>query len=181
MSYLNIRAPFNRIKVESAEELWDAFMSYMDHSDKTPLVEPKIFNSKDGIRNGNLDKIRPYTIEGLCNHIGMSPATWDKWKRDEVERLTSGDNSHGFFLDVMLQIESIVADQQFQGAAVDVFNASVMSRKLGLKDGMDLTSSDGSMTPKAEMQHEILEAMKRKHSQQPQGEKPSKGDMGLDA
>ena len=53
MSYLEIRAPFNKQKVESAEELWSAFMEYAKQSDNSPLAEPKLFNGKDGLRRGN--------------------------------------------------------------------------------------------------------------------------------
>lgn len=139
MSYLNIRAPFNKQKVESAEDLWSIFMDYIKHSDSQPVVEPKLFNGKDGLRDGNLNKIRPYTLNGLCNHIGMSPYTWDLWKKQEKEKLIELKETTSMFLDVLLQIESIIYDQQYQGAAVDIFNTAIVSRKLGLADKQDIS------------------------------------------
>lgn len=142
MSYLEIRAPFNKHKVESAEDLWSIFMSYLKHSDASPLVEPKLFNAKEGLREGELDKVRPYTLNGLCNHIGIHPQTWDYWKKREKENLAE-DQPSSVFLDTMLQVESIIYDQQYQGAAVDIFNTSIVSRKLGLADKQELTGADG--------------------------------------
>jgi len=151
MSYLEFRAPFRRAKVESAEDLWDQFMAYRQHSIDTPLVEPKIFNGKEGVVHGNLNKIRPLTLNGLCNFIGISPYTWDAWKKREREALGEQQEHSEFFFEVMMQIESIIYDDQYQGAATDIFNASIISRKLGLADHKDFTSSDGTMSPNREM------------------------------
>jgi len=133
MGYLEIRAPFNKLKVDSAEDLWDRFMAYRDHSMANPIVEPKIFSTKTGVVKGDLDKIRPLTLHGLCNYIGMHQATWDGWKKRELA-LVEEDGSYTFFMDVLLQVENIIYDDQFQGAAVDIFNASIIQRKLGLAD-----------------------------------------------
>jgi hypothetical protein len=39
-------------------------------------------------------------------------------------------------------------DQKFAGAAAGIFNASIISRELGLADVTDHRSTDGTMTPK---------------------------------
>ena len=133
MGYLEIRAPFRKLKVDGAEDLWDHFMAYRSHSQDTPIIEPKIFSTKTGIVKGTLDKVRPLTLHGVCNYIGMHQGTWDLWKKREIA-LANEDGSFSFFMDVMMQIENIIYDDQFQGAAVDIFNASIIQRKLGLAD-----------------------------------------------
>jgi hypothetical protein len=137
MGFIEIRAPFNRLRVESAEDLWSRFMEYREHSYSTPIIEPKIFSGKEGPQYGKLEKVRPLTLNGLCNFIGMSPATWNGWKAREQENTEGGS----FFLEVLLQIESIIYDDQFQGAAVDIFNASIISRNLGLADKTEVKSA----------------------------------------
>lgn len=142
MSYLEIRSPWNKRKVESAEELWATFMEYVAHSDTTPLVEPKIFSTKTGVVTADLDKVRPYTLEAFCNYVGIHTGTWANWKKN---------NDDEFFLDVQLQIESIVNDQMFQGAMVNIFNATISSRKLGLAERSELTGINGGPIETREM------------------------------
>jgi len=143
MGYLEIRAPFNKLRVGSAEDLWSRFLEYRDHSNKTPIVEPRIFSGKEGPQYGHLNKIRPLTLNGLCNFIGMHPGTWSLWKRTESEKIVESESKESFFLEVILQIESIIYDDQFQGAAVDIFNASIISRKLGLTEKREFTGPNG--------------------------------------
>ncbi len=141
MSYITIRAPFNKKSIQSPEELWANFIEYTAHSDSNKLIEAKIFNGKNGIVHGDLEKIRPYTLNGFCNFVGIHPGTWSRWKR--LEETKEDESGSTFFLDVMLQIESIIYDHQYQGAVLDVFNASIVSRKLGLADKTELTGKDG--------------------------------------
>jgi len=135
MSYLNITSPWNRQKIKTAEELWSLFMNYTKHSDDNPMVEAKLFNAKDGLRDGELDHIRPYTLEGFLNFVGMHKGTWNEWKKRYEEE--------PFFVDTMIQIESIVEDQMFQGAMGGFFNPSLASRKLGLAERQELTGANG--------------------------------------
>lgn len=170
--YLEIRAPFNRRKVASAEDLWSFFMEYREHSIATPIVEPKLFNSKEGPIGADLDKIRPLTLNGLCNFIGIHPGTWDSWKKREITNLDverkDDPEAENFFLEVLLQIESIIYDDQFQGAAVDIFNAGIISRKLGLADKREINNPDGNLSPYREMTpEEIAKEMERRGLQLP--------------
>lgn len=151
MSFLEIRAPFNKRKVESAEDLWAQFMDYVEHSETTPLVEPKIFCGKEGPQHGDLAKPRPLTLNAFCNYLGIHPGTWGTWKSREKKAAENDVNHCVFFLDVLLQIESIIYDHQFQGATVNIFNASIVSRKLGLAETRDYVSSDNSMSPQTEI------------------------------
>lgn len=157
MGYLEIRAPFNRLNVKSAEDLWSTFMAYREHSISTPAIEPKIFNAKEDLRYGSLEKPRPLTLNGFCNYVGIHPGTWDHWKANEQSAHIDPDHCR-FFYDVMMQIESIIYDDQYQGAAVNLFNASVVSRKLGLAEKTDVVSSDGTMSPNKEYSEAELQA-----------------------
>jgi len=109
-------------------------MEYVKHSDSSFLVEPKIFSTKTGIVHGNLDKVRPFTLHGFCNFVGIHPGTWDGWKKEDREE---------FFASVQLQIESIIYDQQYQGAVANIFNVTMVSRKLGLADKSEFSGPGG--------------------------------------
>lgn len=158
MTFLQIRAPFQKLKVDSAEDLWSSFMDYMTHVAETPIVEPKIFNGKEGPQYGSLDKVRPLTLNGLCNYIGMSPGTWDRWKKEGLKSRQDevDDKAAEHFIEVLLCIESVIYDHQFQGAAVDIFNASIISRKLGLADKHEHVSPDGTMSPNRQLTAEEI-------------------------
>ena len=52
------------------------------------------------------------------------------------------------FLQVVMKIENIIKSQKFEGAAAELLNPNIIARDLGLSDKKDLTSSDGSMTPR---------------------------------
>lgn len=52
------------------------------------------------------------------------------------------------FLAVLAEIEQTIRTQLFEGATAGAFNATIVSRVLGLTDKKDISSSDGSMTPK---------------------------------
>ena len=137
--FLEFRPPWNRREVRSAEDLWQHFTDYVSHSYETPLVEARLFSSKDGLRHGTVDKMRPLTIEAFCNFLGVTPATWRKWKKEAV-------NDDEYFHEVMDLVDQNINDQMFQGAAADFFNASIISRKLGLVDKTEVTSPTADPT-----------------------------------
>lgn len=134
-SYIQIRAPHNRLKIESAEQLWAEFLAYIEHSDANPLVEAQIFAGKGAEpQHGEVDRIRPYTLNGFCNTLGIHPGTWRQWKKRSESAATDGDAAEELFYDTMMTIESVFYDQQYQGAAIGIFQASIVQRALGLVD-----------------------------------------------
>src|SRR5690606_22908798 len=68
--------------------------------------------------------------------IGISRQGWSEYKAKED------------FSDIVEQVEAVIFSQKFEGASGGFLNASIISRELGLADKQDLTSSDGSMSPK---------------------------------
>lgn len=75
-----------------------------------------------------IEKRRPFTIEGLCNHLGIHTNTFRNYeKRSEFE-------------DACARIRMVIDMQQFEGAASGFFNSSLIARRLGLIDKRDITS-----------------------------------------
>ncbi len=56
---------------------------------------------------------------------------WNKFK----------NANHPDFLQVVSRIDEIIYTQKFEGAAVGAFNANIISRDLGLRDGSDVTTN----------------------------------------
>lgn len=120
----------------SADVLWSACCEYFQWVENNPLWESKPFHHQGEVVMATVPKMRAMTLDGLCIFLDVDKATWWRWRDDED------------FCNVITRVESVIRDQKFSGAAADLLNANIIARDLGLKDGQDHTSSDGSMTPK---------------------------------
>lgn len=118
------------------EELWDAAQSYFEATDNRKWVK------KDWIgkycKEVEHETQTPYTLAGLCLYLHASRSWWNAFKA----------TSKSDFLEVITRIEEIIYTQKFEGATVGAFNANIIARDLGLVDKKDLSSTDGTMSPK---------------------------------
>jgi hypothetical protein len=73
--------------------------------------------------------------------LDVSHNFWTEFKK----RLKETDKD---FLVVTARIEQIIYTQKFEGAAVGIFNANIISRDLGLIDKSDLTSKGEKIEPR---------------------------------
>lgn len=133
---------------EKAEDLWAACLEYFAFVQNNPLQEEKVFHKDGEITHTFVSKMRAMTLDGLCIFLDTYYRTWVDWRKDRP------DLAH-----VLAQVEAVIRDQKFTGAACDLLNASLISRDLGLADRQDWTSSDGSMTPKVAVGMTPKEAM----------------------
>ena len=76
-------------------------------------------------------KPRPYTVAGLLAHIGITRYMWEKYKQDE--NISPACD----------QIEMIISEQKFAGAAVGLFDKTIMVRDLGLVEKRQTDHSGG--------------------------------------
>lgn len=132
------RAKHGRDKIfESEDILWESACEYFAWVEDNPLWESKVTQYQGDPIDMIIPKMRAMTVEGLCLFLDISTQTWrDYCKRDD-------------FIGVTSKIEGVMKSQKFSGAAADLLNANIIARDLGLKDVTDHTSSDGSMSPKA--------------------------------
>lgn len=131
------RTKHGRDKLFSSDQaLWEACCEYFEWVDANPLLEEKIFHTNGIITKDTVAKMRAMTLDGLQNFLDIHHSTWIDW-RDKQD-----------FSEVVAKVERIIRDQKFTGAAADLLNANIISRDLGLADKKDLSSSDGTMTPK---------------------------------
>lgn len=126
--YWKLRTKDGRDKVFSTpEELSNLANEYFQWCIENPLQEQviqkrKISRDEEVIEKHDLDKMRPFTLTGLCNHLDVSLQTFLNY-----EKLDD-------FFDIVTRIRQIIETQQFEGAASGFLNPNIIARKLGLTD-----------------------------------------------
>ncbi len=119
------------IKFNSPEELWIESKKYFIWSNENPLYDTKTYNCAGEIITKEVPKIRAFSVKALCLFINISTATW--WQYIHKEE----------FLDVTSRVLDIIYCQKFEGAAVDIFNTSIITKDLGLSDRHEVSGPDG--------------------------------------
>lgn len=128
------RSKYNVRLVNSPEEIWDASIEYFKWAESNPLYEAKVFNGQRGLTHTAVPKMRAFTIEGLCMFLGISRDTWNEWGRNPV---------HSDLADAVRSVNDIIREQKFSGAAVDLLNAGLIARDLGLSEKQEVSGPDG--------------------------------------
>lgn len=124
------------LKYETPTQLKNGCESYFQWVEENPLYEEKVFQYEGNIVTHNITKMHAMTLSGLCLHLGITDDTWRNYKKKKD------------FLGVITWAELVMKTQKFTGAAANLLNANIISRDLGLTDNIDLSSKDGTMTPK---------------------------------
>jgi hypothetical protein len=115
----------------SAAMLEEACADYFKWSDDNPLIEKKPYHANGLITYANVEKMRAMTIGGLCIFIDIAHSTWREWRTRED------------FSTIVAEVEAIIRNQKFSGAAADMLNANIIARDLGLSDKKELSGPDG--------------------------------------
>lgn len=123
----------------SSEALWESCCEYFQWVEDNPLWEAKYTQYQGEPVDITVPKMRAMTISGLCLFLDVTRETWGQWRKSDD------------FSDVVTRAEEVIYSQKFAGAAADLLNANIIARDLGLADKKDLSSTDGTMTPKADM------------------------------
>lgn len=114
-----------RIYGEGEEEkMWTDAQSYFEYMDMNPL---KITDWVGGMAK-EIKRIKPlpYTIEGYCQHIGVTHQWFYAFK---ARKDLSPE-----FMAVIRAIEEVIYRQQYEGATVGLFQHNIIARKLGLAE-----------------------------------------------
>ena len=117
------KTTFGRTRIFSSPEvMWKASCEYFEWVETNPLWEMKAFPYQGEVTQEEVPKMRPMTVGGLCLFLDIGEQTLaDYGQRDD-------------FIDIVAKIKKVIYEQKFAGAAVDLFNANLISRDLGLKD-----------------------------------------------
>lgn len=115
----------------SPQLLWSAACEYFKWCESNPLLEEKGFAFQGTVTKETFEKMRAFTMSGLCFYLHCNEAYFRQFKSD----------NEGFST-VIGEIEQVVYRQKFEGAAADLLNANIIARDLGLKDRTDHTTDD---------------------------------------
>jgi hypothetical protein len=122
--------------------LWEAACEYFEWCDTNPLKEAKAFAFQGSVTVESMDKMRAYTMEGLCLYLDCSTSYFRQFKsQDSINKEA--------FMTVISKIETVIYNQKFTGAAADLLNANIIARDLGLSDKSDIKHSGGIKVGKA--------------------------------
>ena len=171
--FWKIRTKHGRDKLFSSSDiLWEEACKYFEWCDKNPWAETttktKAIGTKKGvdgkkaddtgkedvnlIESSNTPIARPYTISGLFIYLGCNTQYLSQFKaalpKDEQD-----------FSLIITCIEEIIYTQKFEGAAVGAFNATIISRDLGLRDKSETEIKLKTINKAEELSDEDLTAI----------------------
>lgn len=110
-----------------SQKLWEAACEYFKWAEDNPLYETKAFAFQGEITTAELPLMRAMTLDQLQFYLGVSESFWRNFK--ETKTAQESD-----FLTVINDIERVIKNQKFQGAAANLLNANIIARDLGLKE-----------------------------------------------
>lgn len=119
----------------SPEEMWSRAVEYFEWCRSNQLIEAKVFSFQGEIIPADVGHMRAMTQQGLCCFLNISVSTWHNYK-DKPD-----------YLEVTGQIEEIMYEQKFTGAAAGLLSANIIARDLGLTDKKEVSLDAGDITP----------------------------------
>jgi hypothetical protein len=115
-------------RFDTPETLLEEALGYFDWLEANPLWEHKITQYQGEPVEMKVPKMRVATLNGLYLYLCITRTTWDRY-REKPD-----------FSAVIEQIESLIYENKFSGAAADLVNANIIARDLGLVDKREETS-----------------------------------------
>jgi hypothetical protein len=144
--FWKLRSKHGRDKLfASPELLWEASCEYFQSVDDNPFYESKAMAVSGGFGQGSsiemaeLPVKRPYTLHALCQYLNCNTAYFRQFKAALKENAND-------FSTVICDIEEVVYNHKFEGAASGFFNANIIARDLGLKEQSEVAVSDNRKT-----------------------------------
>ncbi len=153
----NLRSKHGRDKLfASPQLLWEAACEYFAYIESNPLEEEQLMSYQGETTREKVNKKRPFTMKGLCLYLGCASSYF------RVFKATQKDDNHGF-LTIIEQIEDVIYNQKFEGAASGLFNGTIISRDLGLIDKTESKTEtlNVNITPSAKEAKEIRKALEK--------------------
>lgn len=145
--FWKLRSKHGRDKLFATPELmWDAACEYFEWCDENPLYESKAFAFQGSVTVEEMPIMRAMTLSQLCFYLNCNEAYFRQFKSN----LTEKDKD---FSTVINDIEQVIYNQKFQGAAGNLLNANIIARDLGLTDK---TASDITTNGKDLSQPQII-------------------------
>jgi hypothetical protein len=109
-----------------AEKLWADCIEYFEWCIDNPLHEQKVHGKDADVVE--LEKMRAFTMMGLCLYLGIGESTWAEWRADRKD-----------LTEVITRAELVIREQKFTGAAANLLNANIIARDLALSENVNAT------------------------------------------
>ena len=137
--------------IPTAEEFTEQFLEYVAWSEDNPILAKRASRKEGGTdANGNakepetrLDsesKRRPLSMYGFCAFLGVSRKWFEMRLKTLDEKGEARTEEEEDYFTAMTRAKNIIEMQQYDGASVGDFNATLTMRALGLGDKVDMTS-----------------------------------------
>ena len=147
--FWKLRSKHGRDKLfETPDLLWQAACEYFEWCENNPLYEMRGFAYQGVVTKEKFPKMRAMTLSQLCFFLHCSESYFRTFKSLKAglkdNELTQIDKD---FLTVIHEVETIIYNQKFQGAAAELLNPNIIARDLGLSEKTDGTLKvDGVIT-----------------------------------
>lgn len=150
--YLLAKEAFKRPRaIETAEEFEEKFLDYVAWSEDNPILAKRASRREGGTNaNGTVkdpetrldseSKRRPLSMYGLCAYLGVSRKWFEMRLKYLDEKGKERTEEEEAYFTSMTRAKNIIEMQQYDGASVGDFNATLTMRALGLGDKVDMTS-----------------------------------------
>lgn len=112
--------------------LLDACYEYFEATSKRKWKKKEAIKSGDKAGTSfDLETETPFSLSGLCVFLGVNTVYFNEF---ENSKTYAGNKD---FSKVYTHVREIIDTQQFEGAVVGCFNASIIARKLGLSETIE--------------------------------------------
>jgi hypothetical protein len=122
------------------KKLVDSYFQYCD--DNPYIINVPVTGGNNAGMLIPVPKPRPYIIEGLCLHLGISRITFYNILAKNTQQSENDEEIFNIFTYASDKIRS----QQITGGMCNDYNSSLTARINGLKEQTDITSNDETIT-----------------------------------
>ncbi len=106
---------------DNPETLWNLALDYFDWCIENPLCKLVYFRHRGEMIEVETEVLRPFSVTGLCIHLGISRQTFLNYSKKEVYR---------DYFEVCELIRDVIFDYNLSGALVRLIKPCVVAREL---------------------------------------------------
>lgn len=123
-----LRSKHGRDKLFATPELmWKAACEYFEWCENNPLMKEEGFAFQGIVTHEKFPIMRAMTLSGLCFYLNCNEAFFRNFKL----QLTADEKD---FNAIIHDIETVIFNQKFAGAAAGLLKENIIARELGIAD-----------------------------------------------
>lgn len=118
--------------IETPERMWELFCEYVKHEKNNPMFKVD-YVGKDGEEKDTPLQV-PITFEGFECYLAD-----EEYIQDLGDYASNKDGRYSDYATIITRIRKNCFVQNYKGAAVGLFNANLVAKKIGLTEKTDST------------------------------------------